>query len=170
MQPLPEPVRDAVEHYRQPSGSAGSVALAMDAEAKRAKLTRAQRNKLPPVIKAMLGYRDGPGRPGGWGPSPYKMDGVLVERVIHRLVSHPDEEAVQTATYKVRLALHDEPHFNEKQWMQNGWLADGAKVLHPIDDDVERIAGKVRATGIEKDLPALRRVWKQLQQVRDNPV
>lgn len=173
MQPLPEPVREAVEHYRQPFSGTGAVALAMDAKAKQAKLTRAQRNKLPPVIRAMLGLREKEGRPGGWGPSPYKMDDMLVEKVIHRLVSQPDE-AVQTATERVWWGLHDDPSFDALHWLENGWFTNVAET------DVERIAGKVRTALvgdqqyanakerqriIDAELARLRRIWKQLQQV-----
>lgn len=174
MKPFPEPVRATVDHYRQPTSGAGSVALSMDAEAKRSKLTRAQRDKLPPVIKAMLGLRDGPGRPGGWGPSPYKMDGFLVERVIRLLVEESDLK-IQTATERVWWALHDDPSFDALQWLENGWFTNVAET------DVERIAGKVRVALvgdqqfanaeerqrlIDAELAHLRRIWAQVQSVK----
>lgn len=196
--PLPDSVA-ALDEYDKGYSGLGTGAYVLGAPESPAKedvasLTRAQRHSLSSRARRSIGLREKAGRPGGWGPSDYKLDGVFVERVIRLLVAH-DSLAVETATHKVRLALFDEPHFNEKQWLQNGWLADGTavpspiagaepavppKVKHPLEADVERIAGKVRAAlvgdqqfanakerqrAIDAELARLRRIWQQLQQV-----
>lgn len=184
--PFPDSVA-VLDEYDKSYGGLGMGAYVPGAPVSPAKediasLTRAQRDALSSRARRSIGLREKPGRPGEWGPSGHKLDGILVERVIHLLVEEPDLK-VQTATERVRLALLDEPHFDERQWMENGWLSDGAKAAHPLDDDVERIAGKVRdaLVGdpsitdakerqglIDAELERLRRNWMQLKQVRDD--